>query len=64
MIKKLMIKAAINSKLSNIENSCQYTHAVWDKVIFDKIRTGIFGGRVGVCVSGSAPLSKDVLNFF
>lgn len=35
----------------------------WDKLIFSKIHEKIFGGRVSVFVSGSAPLSTKVHEF-
>jgi len=58
-----LIKVALESKFKNIQHGCHYNHALWDKLIFDKIKNDIFGGRVRCMISGSAPISKDVLNF-
>ncbi len=38
-------------------------HAVADRLVFSKIRS-LFGGRLQFFVSGSAPMSRDVAEFF
>jgi long-chain acyl-CoA synthetase len=38
-------------------------HAVADRLVFKKVRD-LFGGRLQFFVSGSAPLSKDIAEFF
>ena len=35
---------------------------MYDSIVFKKIRN-ILGGRVRIMVSGSAPISGDILNF-
>jgi len=37
-VKKMMIETAIRAKLKNLKKNCKYTHNVWDKLIFNKIR--------------------------
>jgi len=39
-----------------------FKHPVWDKLIFDNIRSRL-GGRVRLMVTGSAPITADVLDF-
>jgi len=38
------------------------TNTLWDKLVFGKIKS-IFGGRVRLMITGSAPLAGDVLKF-
>jgi len=39
-------------------------YSFFDKLIFSKIRQRTFGGRVRYLVSGGAPISKELLEFF
>lgn len=45
-----------------LENGCTYTHSVYDTLVFNKMRA-LIGGRVKGMVTGSAPISPEVLNF-
>jgi long-chain acyl-CoA synthetase len=54
----------MEAKLKNIKNSCVYDHALFDKLIFKKLKDLIFGGEIRLMISGSAPISKEILNFF
>ena len=38
------------------------THTFYDRVVFDKFKA-VMGGKVRFMITGSAPISKDVLNF-
>ncbi|MEK6858130.1 MAG: long-chain fatty acid--CoA ligase [Nanoarchaeota archaeon] len=38
-------------------------HAFFDKLVYSKIRQ-IFGGRLRMAITGSAPISKEVINFY
>lgn len=60
--KRIIADWAISKKLSNLERYGQVTHALYDKVVFGKFRETL-GGRVRVMLTGSAPISKEVLNF-
>ncbi|KRX11081.1 hypothetical protein PPERSA_05190 [Pseudocohnilembus persalinus] len=63
-LKKQMIDTAISTKLKNLEQNGEYTHTLWDALIFNKIRDGIFGGRLRYIACGSAPIQDEILQFF
>lgn len=62
-IAKSILDSAVAAKLENLHKENKMTHYVYDLIVFSKIRD-LFGGRVRFCMTGSAPLSKDVLDFF
>ena len=39
-------------------------HRVFDKLVFSKVKAAIGLGQARVCVSGAAPINKEVLEFF
>ena len=43
--------------------SLKFKHGIADKLVFSKIRERL-GGRIRILVSGSAPLNKDIAEFF
>jgi len=53
---------AVNTKLDKLKKTADPTHAVWDAIIFKKTKA-IFGGRCHTMVTGSAPISPEILNF-
>jgi len=57
----MLFKTALSSKIDNLRDGYM-GHSFWDKLVFDKIKTAL-GGRVRLSVTGSAPLSADVLTF-
>ena len=57
-----MFNRAINGKLHHLKDSASYTHSLWDSLVFNKMRA-LLGGRVQSMVTGSAPISADVLSF-
>jgi long-chain acyl-CoA synthetase len=61
-IKRKLINRAVAVKLSNLEKTADVTHMLYDSLVFNKFKE-ILGGRVRVMVSGSAPISKEVLSF-
>ena len=57
-----LVAKATAVKLRNLTNAAVYTHGCYDALVFKKMKT-VLGGRVRMCVSGSAPINTDVLNF-
>ncbi|KAG0246527.1 hypothetical protein BGX31_001398 [Mortierella sp. GBA43] len=55
-------RRALAEKLANLEAGKGVHHPHWDKVVFEKLRNAL-GGRVQVMLTGSAPISKEVMNF-
>lgn len=53
---------AIATKKENLEKSGQYTHWLYDKLVFNKMKA-ILGGNVEVMITASAPISKEVKEF-
>jgi len=61
--KKFIVDTAVKTKLANLNASCDYTHALWDTLVFNKIRKDRFGGCVRFMITGSAPLSSEACDF-
>ena len=59
--KSKLFKIAIKQKLIKINQECKFTHLLWDSILF-KYTKGIIGGRVRFMITGSAPISPDILN--
>lgn len=60
-LKGKLLTKAVNAKLANYEATGAITHALWDRLVFRKVRA-MLGGRVQFVLTGSAPCRKDVLN--
>ncbi|KAJ2727507.1 medium-chain fatty acid-CoA ligase faa2 [Coemansia sp. D1744] len=58
----VIARKAITQKLENLKNGHGFTHALWDRVVCNKIRQ-FFGGNLELLISGSAPIDGKVLNF-
>lgn len=61
-VKKTLADWAISRKLSKLSKAGDPTHMIYDKLVFNKFKEAI-GGNVRFMVTGSAPISKDVINF-
>ncbi|KAF9997623.1 hypothetical protein BGZ80_010413 [Entomortierella chlamydospora] len=53
---------AVNEKVANLEAGKGFRHELWDPLLFEHVRQ-VLGGRVQVILTGSAPISKEVLSF-
>lgn len=56
-----LYKVALKQKLLKIKNECKFTHTLWDSVIFKNHKL-IIGGRMRLMVTGSAPISGEILD--
>lgn len=62
-MKQIIAEIATEAKIKNLNKYAIYDHALWDKLVFEKIKHKIFGKRIRILFNGSAPLSKDVQEF-
>jgi len=60
-VKRFLFNMAMISKTKQLRRGIR-SQNLWDKIIFRKIRHAL-GGRVRVMVTGSAPISHDVVDF-
>jgi len=61
-IKKTITEWGISKKMKKYEGSSDVTHTLYDKIVFNKFKQ-VLGGRVRFMITGSAPISKEVLKF-
>jgi len=61
-MKKTLTEWGIQKKLYNYEQSATTTHGFYDRLVFSKF-AAVLGGRMRIMVTGSAPISKEVLTF-
>jgi long-chain acyl-CoA synthetase len=63
-VKKKIFDAAVASKTAGLKNGGHFTHALYDRLIFNKIKAALGMDQLRFMVSGSAPLSGNVMVFF
>jgi len=61
-IKGSIAARAVKVKTEALRSSGQYSDWLYDKLVFNKIKM-ILGGNVKIMVTGSAPISSEVLDF-
>lgn len=61
-LKRKLVNRAIKTKLQNLGDKCEYTHTLYDALVFNKIKK-VLGGRVKAMITASAPISVDVIDF-
>ena len=61
-IKGWLVNSAVNTKMNNLKAGNGLTHGLYDKIVFNKMKN-LLGGRVRMMITGSAPISGEVLDF-
>ncbi|KAK5964664.1 Long-chain-fatty-acid--CoA ligase [Trichostrongylus colubriformis] len=61
-VKKMLFNLAIRYKAREMHNFIIRNNGFFDNVVFKRVREGM-GGRVRLMITGSAPLSENVLTF-
>ncbi|KAJ3113550.1 hypothetical protein HDU96_003287 [Phlyctochytrium bullatum] len=61
-VKTYLFTKALDAKLAHLKATGSVTHPFWDALVFNKVKAAL-GGRIRVIISGSAPISPDVLQF-
>lgn len=61
-MQQFMFNRAIGYKKFHLQQTVSYNSNVYDKLVFNKLKD-MMGGRVRLMVSGSAPISPEVLDF-
>lgn len=62
-VKRFLFNRALKKKTANVRKDGKVTSTFYDKIVFSKLKNKL-GGRVKTIVTGSAPISADVLEFF
>eukprot|EP00934_Nitzschia_sp_Nitz4_P001950 Nitzschia sp. Nitz4//scaffold76_size158648//60033//68082//NITZ4_002544-RA/size158648-processed-gene-0.238-mRNA-1//1//CDS//3329557839//1950//frame0 len=62
--KKKLFDAAVATKTKNLLAHGQLKHVLYDRLLFNKLKTALGMDQLRVIVSGSAPLSVNVMTFF
>lgn len=63
-MKKKLFDAAVSAKTKRLQRDGTLTHSFYDQLIFNKIKKGLGMDHLRLVISGSAPLSDNVMTFF
>lgn len=61
-VKAWLVHKAIAAKQANLKSTGVVTHGCYDKIVFKKMKQ-LMGGNVRLMLTGSAPISGEVLDF-
>eukprot|EP00939_MAST-03C_sp_MAST-3C-sp1_P002214 g2214.t1 len=62
-VERSLFSAALKSKSYHLQRSGTYDHALWDAVVFKKIKAAVGLDRVSYLITGSAPIAPHVVEF-
>jgi long-chain acyl-CoA synthetase len=62
-IKQAFVRKGLASKAKRYATTGAVTSNFWDKLVFNKTRTTVFGGRVRLLITGSASISNEIVQF-
>ena len=62
-MKKKIFDAALASNSNGLQRG-QLTHGLYDRLVFNKIKQALGMDCIRIMISGSAPLSENVMVFF
>lgn len=57
-----LFRLAYKAKLSTLRQHQGVTHPVWDRLLFNKVKQ-VLGGEIRMMVTGSAPISGEVMEY-
>jgi long-chain acyl-CoA synthetase len=60
---RYLFNKGLNSKKYYLENQGAFQHRLYDSIIFKKVKAE-FGGNIKCMITGSAPITGEVLTFF
>ncbi|KAF9929432.1 hypothetical protein FBU30_001570 [Linnemannia zychae] len=58
----ILARKAVATKIANLNAGLGNKHALWDRLLFNKVRMAL-GGRVNKILTDSAPIAEHVLSF-
>ena len=61
-VRGMLFRRAVADKMANIKAGKGLHHAFWDRLLFRKV-AAVLGGKCRIMITGSAPISGDVLTF-
>ncbi|KAI6164358.1 hypothetical protein EDD17DRAFT_1807011 [Pisolithus thermaeus] len=61
-VKGAIFRTALQTKVEHLHKTGVNSHVIWDALVFRKIRA-VLGGNVMMIVTGSAPISGEVVDF-
>ena len=60
---KMLYNMGLASKLAEVERNIFRTNSIWDAIVFKKVQA-LFGKRLRLLISGSAPCRGDILQWY